>query len=135
MKGGAVRSFPIDVADDELLLFVDGWAMLLEREDYEAAFAWTGHVAQSTWTADFIRQVIKGYGDANPGQKVTLDGIPSDVSQRKIIDRWADTKRPTIGQIWYDLNIDGLASDLTATFDLYRTNDRISILLDDVHVM
>ena len=135
MKGPDVRTFPIDAADDELLLFIDRWAMLLEQEDYEAAFAWTGHVAQSTWTADFIRQIIRGYGEANPGQKVTLGGFPSDVSQRKFVDRWANPKHPTIGQIWYDLNIDGLASDLTATFDLYQTNDSISVLLDDIHVM
>jgi hypothetical protein len=37
--------------DQELVVFVDEWAALMEREDYEAAFAHTDHIAEMKWTA------------------------------------------------------------------------------------
>ena len=40
-----------------------------------------------------------------------------------------------MGVIWYDLNIDGFVTDLTATFDLFETPEGISVQLNDIHVM
>lgn len=41
----------------------------------------------------------------------------------------------SIGEIWYDLNLDGFASDLTATFSIVERSDRLEIELNDIHVM
>jgi hypothetical protein len=123
------------VSDSELIAFIDRWAALLEREDYEAAFALTGHIPEMGWTPTLIGEVIKGYGEASPGQKVTVKGVATDISQRKEVDRWPTNARGSFGEIWYDLNIDGEASDLTATFTLIWANGGVDVLLNDIHVM
>jgi len=107
----------------------------MELEDYSAAFAYTSHIPEMKWTADLVREVIKSYDEADPKQRVTLAGQPSDVHQRKDVTRWPINQYGEIGQIWYDLNINGLASDLTATFRVVRSAEGLIIKLNDIHVM
>lgn len=126
---------PATASDDDLLRFVDGWASLMEREDYVAAFDYTEHDSYMRWTPELIREVVKSYGESNPAQKVTLEGRQTDVHQRKEVTRWPETKPDGIGEIWYDLNIDGLVSDLTATFAIQANGDGLTIVLGDIHVM
>jgi hypothetical protein len=126
---------PGTVSDTELIAFVDGWASLLEREDYEAAFRYTDHNPTTGWTPALIRDVIKAYGEADPDQRVTVEGAPTDVTQRKKVSRKSGTADGYLGYVWYDLNISGFTSDLTATFDLYRTDDGVRLRLSDIHVM
>ena len=130
-----MRTFPADVTDDELIRFIDGWAGLLEREEYVAAFAYTDHIREMGWTADLIRQVITAYGEADPCQRVTVGGTPMDITQRKAVDRWPTNRWGICGEIWYDLNIDGVVSDLTATFRLREVPDGLAVCLNDIHVM
>lgn len=126
---------PATATDPELIAFIDRWAELLEREDYDAAFAMTGHEPHMGWTPALIREVITSYDEAVPGQKVTLHAGPAGMNQRKEVDRWTDPGNGSVGEIWYDLNINGFASDLTATFYVVRTDDGIAIELNDIHVM
>jgi hypothetical protein len=126
---------PATVTDPELIAFVDRWATLLEREDYEAAFAFTDHIREMRWTPALVREVIKAYADADPDQRVTVDGVPTDVCQRKNVNRWPTNAQGCFGEIWYDLNVDGKASDLTATFDLRWTEGGVTVHLNDIHVM
>jgi hypothetical protein len=127
---------PATVTDAELIAFIDRWAALMEQEDYEAAFDFTDHM-DTGWDPEGIQEVVKAYGDADPNQRVTLAGVPTDVQQRKEVDRWPDTNPyGYFGEIWYDLNIDGQVSDLTATFALRRTEDGgVAVHLNDIHVM
>lgn len=129
-----MRPLPSNISDDELISFIDQWVSLLEREDYEAAYQHTDRVLATHWTPDLIREVIKAYGDADPYQKVTLQGTPTDITQHKEVDRW-EGEGGNVGEIWYDLNIDGKVSDLTATFELRRSDEGIAIHLKDIHVM
>ena len=130
-----MQALPASASDNEMLRFIDGWAALLEREDYAAAFAYTDHDPAMGWTPDLIREVIKAYGERRPDQKVTVAGMPSDVTQRKEVDRATKNGDGRVGAIWYDLNIDGLASDLTATFDVILEQGKLRIFLNDIHVM
>jgi len=123
------------ITDAELIAFVDRWVAHLEREDYEAAFAFTDHIPEMNWTPSLVRQVIKSYGDAEPNQRVTVEGVPTDISQRKRVDRWPTNSHGCFGGIWYDLNIDGKASDLTVSFVLKWAKDGVTVHLDDIHVM
>ena len=118
-----------------MLAFVDRWVMLLEGEAYEAAFAHTEHLPERGWTPALIRSVVKGYGAARANQVATLHGEATDITQRKQVSRHEPNDRAFIGTIWYDLHIDGLVSDLTATFDLQAASDGIRVYLDDIHVM
>lgn len=129
-----MRPLPHNISDDELIRFIDEWVALLEREDYEAAYEHTDRILSMEWTPDLIREVIKAYGDADPNQKVTLQGEPTDITQRKEVDWW-ESKGDNFGEIWYDLNIDGKVSDLTATFQLQRSGEGVTIYLNDIHVM
>ena len=63
-------------------------------------------------------------------------GEPTDITQRKEVDRWQPPRGSgVVGEIWYDLNIDGFVTDLTATFDLFDTPAGITVRLNDIHVM
>jgi hypothetical protein len=130
-----METLPHDISDQELIAFIDGWAALMEQEDYDAAFAHTDQVPEMKWTPDLYRQVIKGYGKCSSTQKVTVEGKSTDITQRKQVDRWEPNSLNEIGEIWYDLNIDGFASDLTATFRLVVEAGGIRVRLNDIHVM
>lgn len=130
-----MKHLPHDATDQDLIAFADHWAALMEAEDYAAAFNFTAHLPEMKWTPELIRDVVKSYGAADPSQKVTLDGTPTDINQRKNIDRWPRNPHGAVGEIWYDLNIDGLASDLTATFVILDEPDGLKIALADIHVM
>jgi hypothetical protein len=126
---------PDDASDAAILAAVDRWAALLEAEQYDAAFDATDHDPVMGWTSDLMRQVIEQYGDAELGQKVTVEGKPTDIKQRKSVQRFARNKQGFVGHVCYDLNINGLASDLTATFGLRVDVGGLVLVLDDIHVM
>lgn len=130
-----MEPLPLESTDAELIAFVDEWVRMLEREDYEAAFAHTDHTKGTHWTPELIREVIKAYGEPGVDNYVTLEGEPTDISQDKEVHRRQPAVRENLGYIWYDLNLNGYASDLTATFDLIQARGGICVLLSDIHVM
>jgi hypothetical protein len=130
-----MKPLPANVSDADLIGFADRWAQLMEAEDYEAAFLHTEHIPEMGWTPSLISEVIKAYGDEEPNQKVTFVGEPTDITQRKKVRRHEPNRFGFIGEIWYDLNINGYASDLTATFHLKTTPEGLLIYLNDIHVM
>ena len=125
----------LDATDDELVQFVDGWARLMEAEDYDAAFAYTSHSPYMHWSPTLLREVVKAYDEALPTQRVTVDGVATDISQRKEVNRYPDPRPGGIGYTWYDLNIDGVVSDLTATFDIQVESEGLVVVLNEIHVM
>jgi hypothetical protein len=126
---------PNDATDRDLIDCADRWAALLEAESYDEAFALTAHDPRQGWSAELVRRAIKSYGDATEDQRVTLLGQPTDITQRKDVDRWFVPGRDSTGEVWYDLNIDGLVSDLTATFDIVPVDSGLVLRLRDIHVM
>jgi hypothetical protein len=126
---------PDDASDAAILAAVDRWAALLEADNYKAAFDATEHDPAMRWTPELMRDVITQYGDAEPGQKVTVEGKATDITQRKNVHRFAKNKHGFVGHVWYDLNIKGFASDLTATFDLRADTGGLALVLVDIHVM
>ena len=78
-----MKHLPPASPDKEILAFVDRWAALLEREDYEAAFAYTDHVPGSHWTPELIQEVVRAYGEPGSVNRVTVHGRPTDIAQRK----------------------------------------------------
>lgn len=116
-----------------LIGYVDLWVSRLEQEDYSGALAMVDYPAG--WTPDLLRDIIKVYGEESPTQRVTLAAAPTDVHQRKEVDRWDDAPNGSLGEVWYDLGINGLKSDLTATFTLREPAGSLVLILNDVHVM
>ena len=93
---------PDDASDATIIAAVDRWAALLEAEQYDAAFNATGHDPARARTPDLMRQAITQYDEAEPGQKVTLEGKPTDITQRKRVRRFAKNKHGIVGEVWYD---------------------------------
>ena len=130
-----MKPLPSNISDESLIAVIDEWAGLMEAEDYRGAFEFTDQVQEMKWTPALYREVVKGYGDASPTQKVTVQGKPTDITQRKEVHRWEPNSIGEIGEIWYDVNIDGFVSDLTATFRICGTPEGIILRLNDIHVM
>ena len=130
-----MQPLPTDITDSELIAFIDNWAALLECEDYEAAFAFTDHIPELGWNVGLIREVIKSYGDVDPNRRVTVEGLATDVTQRKQVNRGAANPDGYCGEILYDLNIDGKATDLSAVFRLRQTADGVTVHLQNVSVV
>jgi len=128
-----MQSLPQTATDDQIVGVVDRWVQLLEAQEYEQALSLIGN-GPSGWTSDLLRQFIEGYGDAEPNQRVTLQGKPTDITQRIEVSRWPE-QQGCVGEVWYDLNINGFASDITATFDIRTTSGGLVLYLNDVHVM
>ena len=128
-----MQPLPRSATDEQLISAVHQWVGLLEARDYVSALALIEH-ENAAWTPDLLRQCIEGYGDAESNQRVTLQGAPTDISQRIEVTRWPE-QNEAIGEVWYDLNISGFASDLTATFYIRVVPDGLVLSLNDVHVM
>jgi hypothetical protein len=135
---------------EEIIGLIDQWTVLLEQEKYEEAYSF--FEAEPFWSAALIKDIIQAYGD-EPANKVTLlnNGTSVDgagtigpgnqrkevvwYSEKRSLEEsigWFDENR---GDVWYDLNINGFVSDLTATFNLEKRNGRVYVILQDIHVM
>jgi hypothetical protein len=125
-----MNTFPEDVTDAELIAFVDRWVALLEREDYVAAHGLIPTDRDSRWTPERIRWAIDG-----SGRRVTVAGESREFAQRKEVDRWEDPGTGEVGEVWYDLNLDGVVSDLTARFRIVITPGGLMVRFHDIGVM
>lgn len=112
----------------------DGWVRLMEREAYQEAYDFTDH-DNNGWSPLSLGQIIKAYDDCLPTQRVTLDGRATDVSQRKDVTWRKKNDYDCVGELWYDLYIDGVLTDLTATFNIMERDGKMWLRLNDVHVM
>ncbi|GAB2869511.1 hypothetical protein [Hymenobacter ruber] len=143
------QTLTLDCSNGEILDFIDQWVFLLAQEKYDEAMAFME--AEPYWTADLIREIITENGSSsdrvtlhNNGTSVDGTGKVWPTTQRKEVEwyseerskaeeiNWFDENK---GDVWYDLNINGLVSDLTATFDLEKRDGRIHVILQDIHVM
>ena len=126
---------PLDttISEADLIAYVDRWVTLLEQEDYVGAMDMVDR--DPAWTPELIRKIIKSYGEEDPEQRVTLVAEATDIQQRKNVDRWDDAPNGSLGEIWYDLGIDGKATDLTATFTIRSSDGGLVLRFDDIHVM
>lgn len=124
-----------DATDTEIIHFIDQWVRLMEAEDYIAAHAYTAQSPHMGWTPVTMRQIVKSYDECHLTQRVTLEGCETDIQQRKEIYRYAESRLGCIGYVSYDLNIDHVVTDLTATFDIRTDEHGLTIVLDDIHVM
>lgn len=95
--------------------------------------------AESFWCAESLAEVIESYGNGginevtlnNDGTSIDGVGKVSLFVQRKEVDWFDDTQ----GAVWYDLNINGRVSDLTATFNLEKKAGQLLLKLHDIHMM
>ena len=136
---------PVDAADEAILAAVREWVAALASGDFAAAFGMTAHDPYYRWTPDLVRDVIVGYGLPEPAP----DGIEhrvtpvetaevQDVHPRHEVTRWGNPRnagngRDAIGEVVFDLPLDGAWSDLTATFEIQQGSADVVLVLHEIH--
>ncbi len=136
---------PADATDDAILQLVRDWVAALAAGDFDGAFAMTAHEAWG-WTPTLIREVIAGYGLPEPAQDglvhvvTPIDSCCGGPSPRFRVRRFDKPKVlgggvATIGDVHFDLPLDGEWSDLTAIFWIERNADGVYLVLDQIHVL
>jgi hypothetical protein len=124
------------------------WLDLLAEERYTEAYTFTLHDSYNQWTPKLLESVINGYGlpyDESEGKrkcKVTSwSSAANDGSKYYKNIEFYDVPRlhsnpmfKEIGEIRYDLPVDGEWSDLTVTFKILQAEDCVTLELDEIHV-
>ena len=84
---GVMNHLPHTATDEVLIQFVDGWARLMEAEDYDAAFAYTAHSPYMHWSPKTLREAVKSYDNCLPTQRVTLEGRATGDLQAMLLEQ------------------------------------------------
>lgn len=137
----------LDATPTEILKTVEAWVKLLEQEDYQNAYAYTEHDEYYQWTPDLIKEVIYGYGlpELHPSGEIfkITDINQASTEHRKPSHEvnyyeeplpYEEKEAEIIGQVWYDLPLNGEWSDLTATFQIVRREAHLTLELAEIHV-
>ena len=139
-----IKNPPV-IKDIENLIFM--WLELLASEKYLEAFEFTMHDPYYKWTPKLLEEIINGYGlphedDGSPKCKVTNRQTATNTAIKHYKDinlfdkpqMYSDPSFLIIGDIYYDLPIDNVWSDLTATFKILQTRDFTTLELNEIHV-
>jgi len=133
-----------NASDAEVLAVVRRWVDLLADGNYLQAHALLNHVeAERNWPADLVEELIHSYElgpavDSAGVSHVTRidDARVVDVNPRPSVSRFKNSGRPTvIGDVHFDLPINGVWSDLTAIFFLRKVAGGIALEIFDIHVL
>lgn len=136
---------PLNALEEQILEVARKWTDALSREDYEAAFAMTDHNPYYEWTPELMKAVVQGYGLPDPrrdGKIFRVTPIESasghlplhEVTYFEEPRLVNDTGQMVIGEVWFDLPLNGEWSDLTATFEIRRNKEHIVLVLNEIHV-
>lgn len=131
---------PESATDGEILARIGEWEALLARREYERALASCD--AADGWSADLLRHLIEdGWDDPGP-HHVTVEGHPRALPAGgacvrvalRDVRRFGGNAGGEVAEVWYDLHVNGVASDLTATFRLVRVPGGLRLRFIDVNV-
>jgi len=126
------------------------WIELLAEEKYDEAYQLTLHDPYYQWSPSNIKEVIHGYGlpdeDLEEKHKVTSPEsaiVNSNINPYKDIDFFDDAFRKVderhgmtiVGNIIYDLPINGAWSDLAVTFKILQKGNFLMLELNEIHML
>jgi hypothetical protein len=138
------RTLPPDATDADLLAAVRSWVDLLAAGEYAQAQGMLVRVEQERdWPAVRVAEVIAAY---EPRPQARAEGAVrvtpvrtarvADVLPRHAVARWGEGCRPgVVGDIHFDLPINGAWSDLMANFFFRRVPGGLALELWDLHVV
>lgn len=141
-----MKLLPLNANDHEILDIAKEWVAALAKEDYQTAFDLTGHDPYYRWTPALIKSVINGYGLPEPRRdgkvfRITpIEEAKGEITPLHKVEYFEDpedieeTGETAIGEVWFDLPLNGEWSDLTATFQIRRNKQNILLVLNDIHV-
>jgi hypothetical protein len=132
-----------DRTDQAVRSALERWVGLLVGQRFEEALAMLG--PSGTWTPQLLAKVVRHYGSVEPEEdrrtfSVTAPAVTTEGGDARFEVTWLDKAASVgscarLGRAFYDLPLDGVWSDVTATFDILETADGLVLALDDVHVM
>ncbi len=134
-----------NVSDIEAV--IHQWVQFLVEENYVAAFQYTVHDPYYKWTPELIASVIKGYGlpYEEPWLKFRVTAphlaIGNCSNPNPEINGFSDPYLHrnneggfVIGEVRYELPLNGAWSDLTVTFAIIAMDDYSTLELNEIHV-
>ncbi|MDP9076236.1 MAG: hypothetical protein M3O71_02335 [Bacteroidota bacterium] len=123
------------------------WIKLLSEEKYEEAYDLTMHDPYYQWTPVSLKRTINGYGSEEEifEEEYRVTAIETAVSEsvdHKVYKdiRLFDTPlkhSPSfniVGDVHYDLPLNGQWSDLIASFKILQYPDFVALQLNEIHV-
>jgi hypothetical protein len=137
-------TFPTNATDDEILAVVCRWVDLLADGDYDRAQSLL--LAEGTereWPPQLVENLIGSYelppraGDNQESRVTSVDKARVfDIEPRPSVSRWNKSPRAgVLGDVHFDLPINGIWSDLTAIFFLRQVTGGMALELFDIHVL
>ncbi len=127
-----------DATDEDILTVARAWVGLLVEHRYEEALGAIG--ARDHWTPELLAKVIRNYGSIDPmadGSTYAVTPLESALggpTPRHKVSRYDKPSGARVGDVWFDVPLNGAWSDLTVTFDLDLRDGRLHLVLDDVLV-
>jgi hypothetical protein len=135
---------PPDATDANLLAVVRRWVDLLAAGEYpQAQSLLVRDGAERDWPPALVAELIASYElppGASSGEASRVTTVNTarvfDVQPRHAVSRWQASGRPgVVGDIHFDLPINGVWSDLTAIFWLRQVPGGLVLELFDIHVL
>jgi hypothetical protein len=137
-------TLPLDATDADLLAVVHSWVDLLAAGEYAQAQALLVRVEEERdWPPERVAEVIAAYQPCPPARTEGAVRVTSvrtarvaDFLPRQAVSRWGEGCRPgVVGDIHFDLPINGAWSDLMANFFFRRVAGGLALELWDLHVV
>ncbi|MGK5037592.1 hypothetical protein [Janthinobacterium sp. LB3P118] len=131
---------PAAPSDSHILAIIDAWIADLARGDYACAHARTAHDAYYGWTSALLRAVIEGYGSPEPYAdgsvyRVTPATLASGAPQERCVERpTGQDGGAALAEARHSLPLNGVWSDLTATFRVEHAAPGVRLVLQEIHV-
>jgi len=133
----------IEATSEAVLEFVEKWIELLSNGQYREAYDQLSQPPHDTWSPELLEDVTSSYelspsaGDLSETSRVTSVTGARVVDYRpdKDVDWYEGNPDSNAGMVHYSIPINGIWSDLTATFRIQRINDGVVLQLEDMHVM
>lgn len=134
-----------DVSDEDILDAVRTWVRLLAAERYEEAYQYTYQDPYFEWSPEMIKSVVYGYGlpyeDGEEVFKVTPLELAVESNGAPYAEVFFHMPRKhridqalVVAEIWFALPLNGVWSDLTATFNVLFMPECVSLELQEIHV-
>jgi hypothetical protein len=124
--------------DAAVLALVERWVDLLALHGYDEALGLL--LPNAGWTAALLQKVIANYGFVearSDGRVSVVTPIASatGAGPRAEVTWFQHAWGEVVGDVRFDLPLDGAWSDVTALFDIVAVSEGVVLALDDVHVL